>query len=111
MRSPNLVERKVRGFQAYARSQQGTVADHSESPSLFELKWRVPLGVVEESADSISYGTVLKLEHKNQSEPGSDLLAAINIALQLKDESLSLYVFDVVKDLRDVAKTKALAKH
>ena len=111
MRSPNLVERKVRGFQAYARSQQGTVADHSESPSLFELKWRVPLGVVEESADSISYGTVLKLEHKNQSERASELLAAINIALQLKDESLSLYVFDVVKDLRDVAKTKALAKH
>ncbi len=41
-------------FKPYVRSQQGTVADHSESPSLFELKGRVPLGVVEESADSIS---------------------------------------------------------
>ncbi len=95
----------------YVRSQQGTVADRSKSPSLFELRGRVPLGVLDESEDSISYGTILKLEQKNQSEHGSELVAAINVAVQLKGESLSLYVYDVVKDVRDIARVKALAKH
>ncbi len=98
-------------FKDYVRSQQGNVVDHSKVPSLFEVKGRVPLGVVDESADSISYGTVIKLEQKDQGEGGSELLGAINIALQLKGESLSLYVFDVVKDLHDTDRLKALARH
>ena len=38
------------------------------------------------------------------------LLAAINIVLQLKGESLSLYVYDTVRNPNDTDRVKALAK-
>ena len=97
-------------FKRYVHAQQGAVADHSKVPSFFEVQGRMPLGIVDETEDSISYGTVVKLEKKDQSEHSSELVGAINIAFQLKGESLSLYVFDVVKDPNDVTKIKALAK-
>jgi hypothetical protein len=36
--------------------------------------------------------------------------AAINIALQIKDESLSLYVYDEAKGVTDTERVKDLAK-
>jgi hypothetical protein len=68
----------------------------------------VSLGIVDETSDSISIGTVAKL-----TEPAlkRDVqTAAINIALQIKGESLSLYVYDSAKDANDTDRVKELAK-
>ena len=48
------------------------------------------LGIIDESTDSISIGTVLKLTESAIKRDA--ILAAINIALQIKGESLSLHV-------------------
>ena len=53
------------------------------------------LGIIDESTDSISIGTVLKLTESAIKRDA--ILAAINIALQIKGESLSLHVYDTVK--------------
>ena len=101
--------KKFSDFKRFARSQQGNIADHTNLATLFELHGRVSLGIVDETEDSISSGTILKL-----SEPDIKrdlLLAAINIVLQLKGETLSLYVYDTVKGVDDTDRIKGLAKH
>lgn len=81
--------------------------DHTESARVFELQNRVSLGVIDENNDSISFGVILKT--KAPDEQISRLTASINVALQLKGESLSLYVFDGIKDLKDTNRIKSLA--
>ncbi len=66
------------------------------------------LGIIDESTDSISIGTVLKLTESAIKRDA--ILAAINIALQIKGGSLSLYVYDTVKGPNDTDRVKELAK-
>lgn len=94
-------------LQRYILSNQGNVMDHTESARVFELQNRVSLGVIDENNDSISFGVILKT--KAPDEQISRLTASINVALQLKGESLSLYVFDGIKDLKDTNRIKSLA--
>jgi hypothetical protein len=42
-------------------SQQGDIADHTDLAALFELHGRISLRVTDETDDSISVGTILKL--------------------------------------------------
>jgi hypothetical protein len=81
--------------------------DHTESARAFELQDRMSLGVIDENSDSISFGVILKT--KGPDEQISRLTASINVALQLKGESLSLYVSDGIKDLKDTDRIKYLA--
>jgi hypothetical protein len=95
-------------FKRYVHSQNGNIPDHTKLASLLESRGQVSLGIVDETSDSISLGTVVKL-----TEPAlkRDLQsAAINVALQIKSESLSLYVYDGVKDTNDTDRVKELAK-
>jgi hypothetical protein len=95
-------------FKQYVHSQQGNIPDHSNLATLFESRGQVSLGIVDETPDSISVGTVVKLTEKALKR---DLqTAAINIALQIKDESLSLYVYDDAKSVNDTERVKDLAK-
>jgi hypothetical protein len=97
------------GFKRYVHSQNGNIPDHTKLASLLESHGQVSLGIVDETSDSISIGTVAKL-----TEPAlkRDLqTAAINIALQIKGESLSLYAYDSAKDANDTDRVKELAKH
>jgi len=64
------------------------------------------LGIIDESTDSISIGTVLKLPESAIKRDA--ILAAINIALQIKGGSLSLYVYDTVKGPNDTDRVKEL---
>lgn len=95
-------------FKRYVHSQNGNIPDHTKLASLLESHGQVSLGIVDETSDSISIGTVAKL-----TEPAlkRDVqTAAINIALQIKGESLSLYVYDSAKDANDTGRVKELAK-
>ena len=95
-------------FKRYVHSQQGDIADHSKLATLFEQDGRVSLGVIDETEDSVSIGVVQKLT--GTAIKRDWLLAAINIALQLKGESVSLYVYDTVKNPNDTDRVKGLAK-
>lgn len=87
-----LSAEKFTDFKRYVHSQQGDIADHTDLAAVFELRGRVSLGIVEETPDSISVGAVLKL---TETAFKRDVLtAAVNVALQIKGESLSLYVYD-----------------
>ncbi|PYK20140.1 MAG: hypothetical protein DME55_03155 [Verrucomicrobia bacterium] len=95
-------------FKHYVHSKNGNIPDHTKLASLLESRGQASLGIVDETSDSISIGTVVKL-----TEPAlkRDLqTAAINVALQIKGESLSLYVYDGVKDTNDTDRVKELAK-
>jgi hypothetical protein len=106
-RGRDLSSEEFLDFKRYIHSNQGNVLDHTESARAFELENRVSLGVINENSDSISFGVILKT--KAPDEQKSRLTASINIALQLKGESLSLYVFDAIKDLKDTDRIKSLA--
>ncbi len=98
-------------FKRYIRGQQGNTPDHTELPSVLESQGRVPLGVTDETDDSISFGVVMKLVPPGGGGTGSELLASINIARQLKGETLSLYAFDTVRQPTEVEGVKTLARH
>jgi hypothetical protein len=109
-RGRTLSKEEFADFKRYVHSQQGSIADHTDLPSVFESRGHVPLGVTDEAEDSISFGAILKLSPREKKTGKADLLASINIVLQLKGESLSLYVFDSIKDLRDTERIKDIAK-
>jgi hypothetical protein len=106
-RGRDLSSEEFLDLKRYIRSNQGNVLDHTESTRAFELENRVSLGVIDENSDSILFGAILKT--KAPDEQKSRLTASINVALQLNGESLSLYVFDAIKDLKDTHRIKSLA--
>ena len=94
--SPYLIAQKGRtlsteefaDFKRYVHSQQGNIPDHTQLAAIFELRGQVPLGIIDESADSMWMGMLLKL---NEPAFKRDLeLATVNVVLQIKGESLSL---------------------
>jgi hypothetical protein len=99
---------KLPGFKQYLHSQQGEIPDHTALPSVLASRGRVPLGIVSETPDSISFGTVMKLEARSPSSQGF-VLASINSAIVVRDRLLSLYVFDEVKDPGAVEPLKTLS--
>jgi hypothetical protein len=103
-----LSAEKFADFKRYVHAKQGNIADHTDLAALFEHHERVSLGIINETEDSISFGTILKLTETAIKR--DELFAAINIALQLKGESVSLYVFDTVKNPNDTDRIKGLAK-
>jgi hypothetical protein len=65
-------------FKRYVHSQQGNIADHTKLATVFESHGSVSLGIIDETPDSISIGTVLKL---TETALERDLqTAAINVA-------------------------------
>jgi hypothetical protein len=107
-RGETMSAEEFAGFKRYVHSQQGDIADHTDLAALFESHGRISLGVTGETEDSISVGTILKLTETAIKR--DELIAAINISLQLKNETLSLYVFDTVKSVKDTDRIKDLAK-
>jgi len=114
--SPYLIAQKARTlstedfaeFKRYVHSQQGNIPDHTELAMVFESRGQVSLGIIDETPDSIWIGSLAKL---TETAFKRDLfLAAINVALQIKGESLSLYVYDDIKDVNDTDRVKQLTK-
>jgi hypothetical protein len=97
-------------FKHYVYSQQGNVEDHTKPADVFESQGRVSLGVIDEAEDMIAFGAILKLTQTNPPPPKALLLASINIVLEQKGETLSLYVFDTVKGLDDTSRIKRLVE-
>ena len=100
---------KLPGLKRYLHSQQGEIPDSTALPSILASHGRVPLGIVSETADSISFGTVMKLE-SHQPSSQSLALASINSAIIVRDRVLSLYAFDTVKSPSTVEPLKALSE-
>ena len=106
--SGSMSPEKLPGFKQYLHSQQGQIPDHTALPSVLAARGRVPLGIVSETSDSVSFGTVMKLESTRPSSHGF-ALASINSAIIVRDRVLSLYAFDEVKDFGAVEPLKTLS--
>jgi hypothetical protein len=106
--SESMSPDKLPGFKQYLHSQQGQVPDHTTLPSVLALRGRVPLGIVAETSDSISFGTVMKLESTSGSSQGF-ALASINSAIIVRDRVLSVYAFDEVKEVGAIESLKTLS--
>jgi hypothetical protein len=94
----------------YVKAQQGDIADHTDLPSVFDSQGRVPLGVIDETDDSISFGFILKFAPAGGGAGASRLLACINVMMRLKGETLALYIYDSVGKATDTEGVKALTK-
>ena len=106
--SASMTPDKLPGFKQYLHSQQGQVPDHTALPTVLTSRGRAPLGIVSETPDSISFGTVMRLESTRTSQEVA--LASINSAIIMRDRVLSLYVFDEVQDPNAVEPLKALSE-
>jgi hypothetical protein len=97
------------GFKQYIHSHQGSMGDHTKAPATLKLEERVSLGVVDETAESISFGAVMKLQPAGKAVLAPLWLGSINIVLQLKGETLCLYAFDTLKTPNDTENLRSLA--
>ncbi len=104
-----MSESEFDGFRQYLHSQQGTMSDHTKAPATFELQEQVPLGIVDETADTISFGAVMRLRPTGSAVMAPLWLGSINIVLQLKGETLTLYAFDTLQSPSDTEYLKSLA--
>jgi len=106
--SGSMTPDRLPAFKQYLHSQRGQVPDHTALPAVLTSKGRASLGIVSETPDSISFGTVMKLESTSTSQNID--LASINSAIIIRDRLLSLYVFDEVRDPNAVEPLKALSE-
>src|SRR5437867_950229 len=91
-----LSRERFREFKDYVREQHGDVPDSTDVVSGLESQGRVSLGVTNETEDSITYGVMIKQRSSKGGSSVEMFLASINIAVQLRGESLSLYVNEEV---------------
>ena len=90
------------------RTKQGKPTDHSRPPKEFEVQDQVSLGVLDETADSISFGGLVRLETEDP-RARSFAMASVNTALQERGESSSLYATLKVEK-PDIAELRAFSK-
>jgi hypothetical protein len=95
-------------FKNRVRSNQGKVPDHTDLPAVVESVGRASLGVTAESADSISFGVIMKLAPSDGTMSGPFYLASVNTALEINGETLSLYAFARANNANDGAVAQAL---
>jgi hypothetical protein len=108
-RGTTMSEAEFADFKHYIHAQQGTIADHTKAPATIELQERMPIGIVDETADSISFGTVMRFTPSGSRVLAPFWLGSINVVLELKGETLSLYAFDTLPSPSDTQSLKALA--
>jgi hypothetical protein len=97
------------GLKDFVRSQQGTIPDHTDLPSTLKSQGRVGLGVIEETSDSITFGTIMKTQVA--SSPDKEfVLVALNAAMVVGPLVLSLYSFRDYQTMGDVETAKQLTK-
>lgn len=109
-RATTMSESEFNEFKRYLHAEHGTMSDHTEVPTTLDLIERVSLGIIDETTDSISFGAVLRLTPKRNG-PVADLwLGSLNIVLQLKGETLTLYAFDTLNTRAETDSLKNLAR-
>jgi hypothetical protein len=88
------------------RRAHGNIPDNTKTHERVELQERTSFGVIDETSDSISFGVTMKIASNSDSR----VLSAINTALILKREFLSLYAFATAAPERGVDEVKALSR-
>jgi hypothetical protein len=93
-------------FKQHVRAQQGDLPDHTRLPAQLESGGRVPLGVFDESENSISFGVVMSMRSAGDDESANMRLVATNSALALGPHVLSLYVYRRFRAISDIDAAK-----
>ncbi len=108
-RAATMSDSEFAGFKQYVYSQQADIPDHTNAPATLELQDHIPLGIVDETKDSISFGMAMRFQPTDSGVLAPVWLGSINIALQLKGETLTLYAFDTLETSTATAGLKSLA--
>ena len=95
-------------FATYARSRNGAIPDHTELPAFLEKQGQAPLGILGETDNSITMGTVMRIHNAATGDTVS--LASANVALQLSKHTMSLYVYRPYDEASDGDKLAKLAE-
>jgi hypothetical protein len=99
---------QLQGFKTYLRAQQGNIPDHTELPRVLAAQGRVSLGIVAETATSISFGTILTARPVADPNAAPISLVATNTAAVVKSRMLSLYVYQDYRNDSDVNMAKSV---
>jgi len=108
-RAATMSDSEFAGFKQYVHSQQADIPDHTDAPATLELQDHIPLGIVDETKDSISFGMAMRFQPTGSGVLAPVWLGSINIALQFKGETLTLYAFDTLETPTETAGLKSLA--
>ena len=109
-RAGALSPERLSGLKERLHSTQGEIPDHTQLPAVFASKGRVPLGITDESPDSISFGAVMRVGVTDNPSAGQITVASINSAIIIKNQLLSLYAFDSITDPSLVEPVKHLSR-
>jgi len=102
----NMVPGDFGGFKKFVRERQGQIPDNSKLPPTLAAGKQVPLGVFDETAGSISFGTVMHLSQETPAGQVPITLVATSSGFVLKDRVLSLYVYRKYDKPQDAQTTK-----
>jgi len=109
-RASTMSESEFDDFRRYLHAQHGSMPEHTKTPTTFNLHERASLGIIDETPDSISFGAVLRLTPNRDGPVAPVWLGSINIVLQLKGETLTLYAFDTLNTPDETDGLKNLAR-
>jgi hypothetical protein len=102
----NLPPRDFGGFKQFVRERQGQIPDISKLPPTLAAGRQVPLGVFDETATSISFGTLMQLSQQTPTGQVPITLVVTNSGLVVTDRVLSLYVYRKYQQPKDAETTK-----
>ena len=94
------------GFKQHLHAQQGGIPDHTRLPAQLEPGSRVPLGIFDESDNSISFGVVMSARPAGTGQAAPIALVATNSALALRSRVLYLYVYRRYGTAADIDRAK-----
>lgn len=98
------------GFKRHIHAKQGDIPDHTRLPAKLESGGRIPIGVFDESENSISFGFVMSMRPVGSDESRDIRLVATNSMLALGERVLSLYVYRRFGAISDIELAKAQTK-
>jgi hypothetical protein len=109
-RATTMSQTEFVDFKHYIHEQDAGLLDHTKAPATLELQERMPLGIIEETDDSISFGAAMRFSPAGTGMLAQVWVGSINIILQLKGETLCLYAFDKLKTPDETDSVQTLAK-
>lgn len=103
----SMTPERLPGFKNFLRSQQGNTPDHSDLPRFLAAEGRAPMGIFDETPNSISFGQIMAVRPTTGASAERITLVSTNSAVVVKNRVLSLYVFQDYRGDADADSAKA----
>lgn len=105
-RAGSMSPSALAGLKRHLHAQQGDIPDDTRLPAQLAAGARVPLGIFDESDNSISFGMVMSARPAGTDQAAPVHLVTTNSALALRSLVLSLYVYRRYGGAGDIERAK-----